>query len=75
MGKNKGVNDRINRRISAETQTKKRSQFKRLRWEGGGELLFVLRSYRGGFRLNQNFEGFKVPVAGREVEGNFFPAA
>ncbi len=36
----------------------------------GGELLFVLRSYRGGFSFKQNFAGLEVPVAGRKVEGN-----
>ena len=42
---------------------------------GGVELPVVLRSYRSGVDFNQNYAGLKVPVAGREVEGNLLLAA
>jgi hypothetical protein len=43
--------------------------------KGGGELLFVLCIYRGGFVFNQNFAGLKVPESNRGMEGNLLVAA
>ncbi len=67
-GKRKTSNNKTNRRVSAETQTINRSQIKRRRREGWGELLSVTRRYRGRIYENVIFDDLKLSGSRRFID-------